>query len=232
MSDLKLLPPDPPTPLERLLLDAAANEAPSVEQRLRVRQALGLPTAVVVPTAQAGRSAVLVKAVVVAAVVVGAALLFVVWGRGRTAPAPASAPAMAQFAANPPPALRSEAPSPTVEAAPPAPVAAKPPAKSAAGVTHLATESGSDLSEQLRLIETARSAVASGDARAASRALSSYGSQFPHGTFAQEAAVLRIETVDLQGNHTQAAALARGFLARHPNSPHVALVQGIAARAQ
>jgi len=232
MSDLKLLPPDPPTPLERLLLDAAASEAPSVEQRLRVRQALGLPTAIVVPTAQAGRSVVLAKAVVVAAVVVGAALLFVLSGRGRTERAPASAPAVAQFAANPPPALTSEAPSPAVEAAPQPPVAAKPPAKSAAGVTHPAPESGSDLSEQLRLIETARSAVASGDAATASRALSSYSSQFPRGTFAQEAAVLRIETVDLQGNHTQAAALARGFLARHPNSPHVGLVQGIAARAQ
>ena len=232
MSDLKLLPPDPPTPLERLLLDAAASEAPSTEQRLRVRQALGLPTAVVMPAAQAGRSAVLVKAVAVAAVVVGAALLFVLSGRGHTAPAPASPPVVPRFTANPPPALRVEALSPAVEAAPPALAAAKPPAKSAASVGHPATEAGSDLSEQLRLLESARSAVATGDARAASRALSSYGSQFPHGTFAQEAAVLRIETVDLQGNHAQAAALARSFLARHPNSPHVGLVQGIAARAQ
>jgi len=88
------------------------------------------------------------------------------------------------------------------------------------------------LSEQLRLIDAARAAVAAGNSSAASQALSTYGSKFPHGSFGQEAAVLRIETVDLQGNHGQASALARSFLAQHPNSPHVGLVQRIADRGQ
>lgn len=232
MSDLKLLPPDPPTALERLLLDAATNEAPSAEQRLRVRQALGLPAAVVFPAVQPGRSAVLVKAVIAGAVVVGAALVFVLSGPGRTVPAPVSAHAVAQITANPPPLLAVAPPLPVVEDAPAAAPSAKPPTKSAASVAQPAAASGADLSEQLRLIDSARSAVAAGDAAAASRALSSYASQFPHGTFGQEAAVLRIETTDLQGNHAQAAALARSFLARHPNSPHVGLVQSIAGRAQ
>jgi len=86
------------------------------------------------------------------------------------------------------------------------------------------------LSEQLRLIDAARAAVAAGNSSAASQALSAYNSKFPHGSFGQEAAVLRIETVDLQGNHGQASALARSFLAQHPNSPHVSLVQRIADR--
>jgi outer membrane protein assembly factor BamD (BamD/ComL family) len=87
------------------------------------------------------------------------------------------------------------------------------------------------LSEQLRLIDAARSAVAAGNASAASQALTAYSSKFPHGSFGQEASVLRIEAVDLQGNHAQAASLARAFLAQHPNSPHVSLVQRIANRA-
>src|SRR6187431_1016284 len=87
-----------------------------------------------------------------------------------------------------------------------------------------------DLSEQLRLIDAARSAVAAGNAPAASAALSSYRARFPRGLFGQEAAVLQIETLDLQGNHALAAAQARSFLARHPNSPHVGVVQRIAGR--
>ena len=41
MSDLKLVAPDQPTPLEQRLLDAVANESPSAEQRMRVRLAIG-----------------------------------------------------------------------------------------------------------------------------------------------------------------------------------------------
>jgi outer membrane protein assembly factor BamD (BamD/ComL family) len=92
-------------------------------------------------------------------------------------------------------------------------------------------DSADDLSEQLRLIDAARSAVAAGNTSAASQALSSYSSKFPHGSFGQEAQVLRIETVDMQGNHAQAAQLAKSFLERHPNSPHVSVVQRIAGQA-
>ena len=94
--------------------------------------------------------------------------------------------------------------------------------------TKAAADSGADLNEQLRLIDAARSAVAAGNPSAASAALSSYRSRFPRGLFGQEAAVLQIQTLDLQGNHAQAAARARSFLARHPNSPHVSVVQRIA----
>lgn len=91
-------------------------------------------------------------------------------------------------------------------------------------------ESGADLSEQLRLIDTARAAVAAGNAAVASSALSSYRARFPRGPFGQEAAVLQIETLDLQGNHALASAQARSFLARYPNSPHASVVRRIAGR--
>ena len=243
MSDLKLVAPDQPTALERKLLNAAANESPSAEQRMRVRQALGLPA---VPAAaplpvNASRRALVAKGAASGLVVVSAALLWFS-GIGRT---PELHPVLAQPSiAVPTAAFPSVEPASTASAAAPLPQAApatpsvgdpkSPPKQAARAATSssaaAAIDSGADLSEQLRLIDAARSAVAAGDAKSASAAISSYTSRFPRGAFGQEAAVLRIETVDLQGNHAQAAALARSFLARHPNSPHVSVVQRIAGR--
>ena len=240
MSDLKLVPPEQPTPFEQRLLDAVANEAPSAEQRLRVRAALGLPVVepVPVPVAPVGRRPLLLKAagglVVVSAAVV--ALFLAVGRKQNSADQPAPAPA-----------LVAQAPTAPLPAPSAAPSIAPPEAEPSGAVGPLlddrdngasnkrsrkaaAADSGADLSEQLRLIDAARSAVAAGNASAASAALTSYRKRFPRGPFGQEAAVLQIETLDLQGNHAQAAAQARSFLARHPNSPHVSVVQRIAGR--
>jgi len=239
MSDLKLVSPDQPTALEQRLLDAATNESPSAEQRLRVRLALGLPPVVPVPlpVAPVGQRALLLKAGGGLAVV-SVAVLALLFGTGRKSNAVA-----------PPAAARITEPAPASLAAPVAPLAAsvaplaaEVPAPSTVAPSHadgapskraskaVVVDSGADLSEQLRLIDAARSAVAAGNAAAASAALSSYRTRFPRGPFGQEAAVLRIQTLDLQGNHAQAAAQARSFLARHPNSPHVSVVQRIAGR--
>src|SRR5689334_1293458 len=51
MSDLKLVAPDQPTPLEKLLMDAVSHEQPSGDQRARVRHALGLAPILAVPLA-------------------------------------------------------------------------------------------------------------------------------------------------------------------------------------
>jgi hypothetical protein len=251
MSDLKLVA-DQPTPLERLLLDAAANESPSAEQRMRVRAALGLSALMAPPppVAQAGRAAALGKAAIggVIAASAIAALIFsgalhrsavpaqTVVLAPTSAPSPAPAPQAQQGAAAEPVA----SPLPPVEPASNAAISgagtSKPTLRSVSSVSKVASaspapaDSATDLNEQLRLIDAARAAVAAGNSSAASQALSTYGSKFPHGSFGQEAAVLRIETVDLQGNHGQASALARSFLAQHPNSPHVSLVQRIADR--
>lgn len=241
MSDLKLVA-DQPTPLERLLLDAAANESPSFEQRMRVRQALGLAVTVPpAPLANAGRGARLGKVAIGTAIAASAVVALLLSGVGRSKPAPHAEPALvvaptvAQAPANP----RTEplaSPLPPVEGPSLAPAAAPKSAPKAIGSvsnaakTPAPADSASDLSEQLRLIDAARAAVASGNSAAATQALSSYSAKFPRGSFGQEAAVLRIETVDMQGNHAQAAALARSFLLQHPNSPHVSLVQRIAGR--
>lgn len=246
MSDLKLVAPDQPTPLEQLLLEAAASESPSDAQRTRVRQALGLSALpMVAPSSDAAsaRRSNLGK-IALGAAIIGPAAAVAVWlgllhrPVSPTRSAPAAAASVTAPSAAPQP-LSSPMPEPLP---PPLParqvssdarassaVRSKPPSKLALGSHGRdAPQEGADLSEQLRLIDAARAAVASGDARAASLALTTYGSKFPRGAFGQEAAVLHIETVELQGNHAQASALAQAFLAAHPNSPHVGLVRRIA----
>jgi hypothetical protein len=249
MRDLKLVAPDQPTALERQLLDAAASEAPSAEQRLRVRQALGLAAMTAPPAAAApaGRAATLGKAAIGGVVAASAIIALLLSGAAKKSAAPTKSLTHIETASTnepiPAPTLAGVSAEPVAAPLPPLETAAiastNPPTtkltpKSISSVSKspAPADSATDLSEQLRLIDVARSAVSAGNASAAAQALSSYGAKFPHGSFGQEAAALRIETVDLQGNHTQAAALARTFLAQHPNSPHVSLVQRIAARAQ
>ena len=245
MSDLKLVSPDQPTAFEQRLLDAVATESPSAEQRQRVRLALGLPTVaptLSVPMAPVGRRALLLKASG-GLVVISVALVVLFSGRARQSSSAAQAVSahVAQPVSAPPPAIAvSPVEVPEAVKASPAVAALEPVAPSAAALPHedngankranksSAVDSGGDLSEQLRLIDAARSAIAAGNPSAASAALGSYRTRFPRGLFGQEAAVLQIQTLDLQGNHAQAAAQARNFLARHPNSPHVGVVKRIA----
>src|SRR6185369_9107998 len=248
MSDLKLVPPDQPTPFEQRLLDAVAKESPSAEQRARVRLALGLPAvapSVARPGASPtliGRRASLLK-VGGGLIVVSGAMLALYFALGRkpgSLAKPAAAIVTQPIPAAPPTVSAAEpvsVPSAATPVIDPAPSAAPPsrdtrddntPSKRANKVAP--ADSGADLSEQLRLIDAARAAVAAGNAAAASTALNSYRTRFPRGPFGQEAAVLQIETLDLQGNHAQASALARSFLARYPNSPHASVVRRIAGR--
>jgi Outer membrane lipoprotein len=245
MSDLKLVAPDQPTPLERLLMSAAQNEVPSAEQRMRVRAALGLPPVAVMPPAAVewGRRAALLKLAAGGLIVVSAAVVLLLTGVGRSPqpvsvalPAPKVAVAVPSAPLTTAPAadLPVAQPLPPLEEAPASAPASKTQLKSIARVASASPANsaadGTDLSEQLRLIDAARAAVAAGNAGAATSALSSYRTRFPRGPFGQEATVLQIETLDLQGNHAQASSLARSFLARHPNSPHVSVVQRVADR--
>ena len=63
-----------------------------------------------------------------------------------------------------------------------------------------------------------------------SRFLDTYAAKFPRGSFGQEALVLRIRAIDQAGDSARATALAKSFVARFPNSPHVARLKPIAER--
>jgi hypothetical protein len=243
MSNLKLVS-DAPTPLEKLLLDASRAEAPSEAHKARLRAVLGIgvplsgPLAAPAPSAPppaaaaapaAARSALWGKL----ALGVGAlALVGAYWfTRGAAAPAPVAAKPAAVVEM--PKRLTAPVVVAPVEATPE--VSPLPPVETAAPVVAHAARAdasvaGADLSEQIRLIEAARTGVASHDAKAALAALDSYAQKYPRGSFGQEAMVLRIRALDQAGDSARATALAKSFVTRFPNSPHVARLKPIAER--
>lgn len=243
MSNLKLVPDDP-TPMERLLLDASRAELPSDEHKQRMMALLGIgvplsgPFAAPPPVAPgqaaaggaAGKSAMLAKvALGVGVVALFGAVVLTQKPDAVQPPAASVKPAVAVRVAPPPApvapvveAAPAVSPLPPVEAAP-APAAPGPRANSSAAAD-------ADLSEQIRLIEAARAGVASHNVKAATAALDAYAAKFPRGSFGQEALVLRIRAVDQAGDSARASALAKSFVARFPNSPHVARLKPIAER--
>jgi hypothetical protein len=75
------------------------------------------------------------------------------------------------------------------------------------------------------LLDEARGALGAGDPKASIAALDRYAAAFPHGTFRQEATVLRIETLLQAGDHARAESLANAFLAADPSGPYAKRVR-------
>jgi hypothetical protein len=96
-------------------------------------------------------------------------------------------------------------------------------AKASRPVSHAVSEDPdlrSSLAEQVALMDEARRALARGDAASALSISDRYEQKFPGGSLVQEATLLRIEALAQQGDRAAAAAVARRFLAAHPDSPH------------
>ncbi len=74
------------------------------------------------------------------------------------------------------------------------------------------------LSEEIRLIDSARSSVRNGEPRSALRALNQYRTRFPQGRFSLEATALRIEALAASGERAKARVLAQRFIQHHPKS--------------
>src|SRR6187402_306938 len=136
MSDLKLVPPNEPTELEQCLLEAVAKEAPSAAQRLRVRQALGLPSgSIAPPPAPVAAPGGMLTKLAAAGLAAGAlALLLVLPGRLGKAPSRVVEPSVSAAAPMPapsappllePPAVAVEPAAPLAESKAPAPPGAK-----------------------------------------------------------------------------------------------------------
>jgi len=237
MSDDRLLRSRDGDPLERELLEAGAEERPSAEARRRTLAALGLTglgagatggAAGVIAT-PAGRT-VLTRIARRMGIGVTVAIGIGLGWMGLRAGTPS--------------ASTSPSVSVAVSAAPAAPLAASvqetiaPPASQPAGVASVApapsataprrapasaTPSANEdlgLAAEVAALERARSALGSGDASQALRALDDYQRAFPRGTLGQEATVLRIEALARSGNAAGARALADRFLAANPSSPY------------
>jgi TolA-binding protein len=236
--------------MERLLLDASRAERPSDEHKQRMMALLGIglplsgplaaPPPVVpgqaaaglAPVASAGKSAMFGKVALGVGVV--ALLGAVVLTRQHDAVQPPAAtvkPAVAlQVALPPAPAPAVAEAAPAVSPLPPVEAAPAPVTPAVRGARPDASAADADLGEQIRLIEAARAGVSSHDAKGATAALDQYAAKFPRGSFGQEAMVLRIRAIDQAGDSARASALAKSFVARFPNSPHVARLKPIAER--
>jgi hypothetical protein len=212
------------TGLERLLLQAVAGERPSADQRLRMRAALGLPVF--------GLAAAGIKAAVAAwgpAALIAVVAAVAAGGASSREPERMADQASAGIAvvrpAEPVPAKAPVAALPDLEASE---AAASEPAKAVA-LPKRPSSVASDLREEIRLLDQARAALReSAPARALER-IGQYSRRFPHGQFRQEATVLRIEALAQNGERASAEAMARRFLAAHPESPHAQRVAGSVA---
>ncbi len=205
------------TRLERILLEAVANERPSRDHRLRMRAAIGL--------AVSGIGAGSIK---LAAAAWGRAALLAVVATGAAGNYSSSAPVTRRPELRPLPRLvlpaRPSPPNPVLAV----PRGVTPPSESAVPATK-ASSAPVDLREEIRLIDQARVAVRQQATDRALERLARYQARFPRGAFRQEATVLRIEALAQRGEQARARTLARQFLAEHPDSPHAERVTGAVA---
>jgi outer membrane protein assembly factor BamD (BamD/ComL family) len=83
--------------------------------------------------------------------------------------------------------------------------------------------------EELTLMESARTALAQDDAAVCIRALDRYERKFPHGMFAEEAPVMRLEALVARGDEEQARSLGTSLLAKNPDGPHASRIRSLLA---
>lgn len=83
----------------------------------------------------------------------------------------------------------------------------------------------SQLSEEAALLREARSRLAHGDLQGASEVLATSKAKFPNSRLAQEREAATIELLRRSGDSVAAAARARAFLSRYPQSPHARQVE-------
>ena len=93
-----------------------------------------------------------------------------------------------------------------------------------------AAGSGSSLFEEQRIIESARAAVARGEASAALATLDGYERRYGQGQFGPEALALRIEALSARGELARARGLAGAFRQRYPHHPLSSRVQAAVQR--
>jgi hypothetical protein len=90
----------------------------------------------------------------------------------------------------------------------------------------------SSIADELRKIEEARRALATGKPKDALRLVAEYRRAYPKAALREEADVIRIAALDASGRRNEARAEARVFLSAHPKSPHRARLERIVAGPQ
>lgn len=225
MTDPRRLLAGDATEFERLLLGAARQEHPSPLQRKRMRRALVLAELGILTTSVKAIASIASHVVVVA--VVASTLA---GGTSSSPVVPANdtvTSVSARAAAASKPELRGPS-SAAPQALPYDSTVERLPLVEGSSVDRggarvrpeTAPRRLPALREEIALMDQARTSLRSGAPAKALATLEQYRTQFPRGTFGQEAVALRIEALAASGNRSKAVAEAKDFLAKQPNSPH------------
>ena len=207
------------TDFERRVIDSALEKRPSAAVSARIAKALGVTVTTVgtaaaakalAPTATSKTAAAAastawpwVSVGVLGLVVAGA----VVGVRARHVAAPERAPAPLGAPAAPEPAPRAVI-QPTADVlGPTAPAQERPIHRSHA------TAAGSDLRDEIAVLDAARAAVSAGDGHRALEILRRYETKYASGSFRPEATAIKIEALVKLGRQGEALALATKFVA-------------------
>jgi hypothetical protein len=247
MTDPRRLLEGAGTDIECNLLAADSTEMPDAAAKRRAAMALAIGTASMWPVAAAATtkastkvSVSLIKLLLIGAAGVGAlGTGYYLHSRSAAKPSTSAAGLSAPVRGPVSPAVNAKAADETVAPATP-PAAVTPleslererpsePAHRAANAPAAPSAPAASISSEIRMLDAARRAQASGDGAGAIRALDEYKKQYPHGVLAEESSLLRIEALAKLGNLSAARALAQKFRAAHPDSPHLRRIDSVLA---
>ena len=230
------------SPFEAEILRAGRGDAMPDRSGRAILAALGVASPVAASSAVAvGSKLALVKGLFIVAGI-GAAGGLAFWGVQDTALAPRPVPALAPTAvvaapakARPaieainvgelPPEALADAPVPAEAALDQQPLDQQPLDQQRATVPSSAKVDTLPL--ELAAIDSARKALAQGNAALASRLLDRYSARFPKPRLGAEATVLRIETMMARGDRAGASRLGKAFLANNSKSPYARRVRSL-----
>jgi TolA-binding protein len=165
--------------------------------------------------------------------VVGAVATQTVYGvSGMFAPAPRPAPSAVELPQAAPvvPNVPKVAPPigqlPEVPA-PPQPVISAPVVAAPPSAAPAESDTSTPLAAEVAALDSARQALAAGDAAHALDLLNDYDASFPAPRMMPEALYLRLQAFTLQGDKSDSEAVARRILRVYPSSPHAARARAV-----
>lgn len=247
MTDPRRLLEGAGTDIECNLLAADRAEMPDAAAKRRAAMALAIGTASMWPVAAAATTKATTKASVSLAklLLIGAAGVgalgtgYYLYSRSTATPSTATAQLSAPVRDPVSPAATARAAEDTTTPTAPAEGVTpfeslereRPaePAHRAANAPAAPSAPAASISSEIRMLDAARRAQASGDGAGAIRALDEYKKQYPHGVLGEESSLLRIEALAKLGNLSAARALAQKFRAAHPDSPHLRRIDSVLA---
>ena len=234
MTELRRWSEEGATAQEMTLLDASRRQSVPEHTLARTLRAVGVAaaatavgtTSTAAAATQGGltlASKVLILSLVGSGVVAGGLAVRAAHHQAQTTVTSVAAPAPRPASANPAP-IETPIPAPPAVSA----AVAEPPAPAAAPAPPARPASSSDrLSREVKALELAHRALVEHDPQGALGLLDRYRAQFPAGSLASDAIVLRAQALLASGNRAGAQALADTYSAAHPDSPFARRLQEI-----